>query len=69
MTETVRRKLGCPGLPPEADTPAELAIPEPSVETGNPRNAAAIRKRDGRAKSLAISLAGEEQGRIVLDLA
>jgi hypothetical protein len=69
MTETVRRKLGCPGLPPEADSPAELAIPEPSVKTGEPRNATAIRKRDRRAKSLTIFLAGEEYVRTAFDLA
>src|SRR5688500_5570740 len=67
VAEAVRRKRLGPGLPAETGASAEFAIPHPHPVSRQTRNAAAIRKDDRFAGSLAIDEAGHKGVRIHRD--
>jgi len=54
MSKTVRRQRGGPRLPPKANTPAELTVPQPAPEAGYAFGCRTIRKGNGRPFALAI---------------
>src|SRR5687768_433184 len=68
VAETVFRKRHRARLPPESNTAAELAVPDPQREPGQPRDGRTVRKRDVGAGRLAVDLPGNEVDGIGGDL-
>src|SRR6059058_5455804 len=61
MPQTMGRKRRRTRLPPQPDASAELAVPEPAPEAGEPPGRRTVWESDGRTLSFAVFHAGEKR--------